>query len=128
MPRSWRTQLSGSSGYLTAVAGPVVLFGLGGGLLFMPLSAVLLSGVRLEDSGAASGAMQTAQQLGEGVRGRHGVRAHHPVRDRHRRAATAASRGERAMSDGTQRFWDRVYGRRAPSRHPQPHPYVVASS
>ncbi len=30
----------------------------------MPLSAVLLSGVRLEDSGAAAGAMQTAQQLG----------------------------------------------------------------
>ncbi|UJA21646.1 MFS transporter [Thermoleophilia bacterium SCSIO 60948] len=60
----WLTQLSASSGYLTAVGGPVVLFGLGGGLLFMPLSAVLLSGVRLEDSGAASGAMQTAQQLG----------------------------------------------------------------
>lgn len=60
----WLTQLSASSGYLTALAGPVVLFGLGGGLLFMPLSAVLLSGVRLEDSGAASGTMQTAQQLG----------------------------------------------------------------
>jgi hypothetical protein len=35
-----------------------------GGLVFMPLSAVLLSGVRLEDSGAAAGAMQTSQQLG----------------------------------------------------------------
>lgn len=30
----------------------------------MPLSAVLLSGVRLEDSGAAAGAMQASQQLG----------------------------------------------------------------
>lgn len=60
----WLTQLSASSSYLTALAGPLTLFGLGGGLLFMPLSAVLLSGVRLADSGAAAGAMQTAQQLG----------------------------------------------------------------
>ncbi len=60
----WLTQISATSGYLTALAGPIVLFGLGGGLLFMPLSAVLLSGVRLEDSGAAAGAMQASQQLG----------------------------------------------------------------
>ena len=60
----WLTQIPASSGYLTALAGPIVLFGLGGGLLIMPLSAVLLSGVRLEDSGAAAGAMQTSQQLG----------------------------------------------------------------
>lgn len=60
----WLTQVSASSGYLPAIAGPLFLFGLGGGLLFMPLSAVLLSGVRLEDSGAAAGAMQTSQQLG----------------------------------------------------------------
>lgn len=60
----WLTQLSATSGYLTAFAGPIVLFGLGGGLLFMPLSAMLLSGVRLEDSGAAAGAMQASQQLG----------------------------------------------------------------
>ena len=33
----------------------------------MPLSAVLLSGVRLEDSGAAAGAMQTSQQLGSAL-------------------------------------------------------------
>jgi len=60
----WLTQISASSGYLTALAGPIVLFGLGGGLLFMPLSAVLLSDVHLEDSGAAAGAMQASQQLG----------------------------------------------------------------
>lgn len=29
------------------------------------------------------------------------------------------------MSDATQRFWDRIHGRRKPSRHPQPHPYMV---
>lgn len=33
----------------------------------MPLRAVLLSGVRLGDSGAASGAMQACQQLGAGL-------------------------------------------------------------
>ena len=60
----WLTRLSASSTYLAMLAGPMTLFGVGGGLLFMPLSAVLLSGVRLEDSGAAAGAMQTAQQLG----------------------------------------------------------------
>ncbi|MDQ6751254.1 MAG: MFS transporter [Actinomycetota bacterium] len=60
----WLTQLSASNTYIGALAGPLTLFGLGGGLLFMPLSAVLLSGVRLADSGAAAGAMQTAQQLG----------------------------------------------------------------
>ena len=63
----WLTQISAASGYLTALAGPLFLFGLGGGLVFMPLSAVLLSGVRLEDSGAAAGAMQTSQQLGSAL-------------------------------------------------------------
>ncbi len=60
----WLTQVCATSGYLTALAGPIVLFGLGGGLLFMLLSAVLLSAVRLEDSGPAAGAMQASQQLG----------------------------------------------------------------
>ncbi len=60
----WLTQLSASSAYVTSLAPALVLFGLGGGLLYMPLSAVLLSGVRSEDSGAASGAMQAVQQIG----------------------------------------------------------------
>lgn len=60
----WLTQLTASSGYLTSLAPPLVLFGLGAGLLYAPLSAVLLSGVAPEDSGAASGAMQAMQQIG----------------------------------------------------------------
>jgi EmrB/QacA subfamily drug resistance transporter len=60
----WLTQLSASSDYLTALAGPLVLFGLGGGMLYMPLSTVLLAGVPRNDAGVASGAMQMVQQIG----------------------------------------------------------------
>jgi predicted MFS family arabinose efflux permease len=61
---AWLTQLSPGAGYLTGVLGPMTLLGLGGGLTFMPLSSVILSGVAPADSGAASGVLQTMQQLG----------------------------------------------------------------
>ena len=61
---AWLTQLSESTSYLGGLAGPMLLFGLGGGLAFMPLSAIILGGVRDEDSGAASGLLQTMQQIG----------------------------------------------------------------
>jgi EmrB/QacA subfamily drug resistance transporter len=61
---AWLTQLSASSSYLTALAGPLVLFGLGGGMLYMPLSSIVLAGVPHDDAGAASGAMQMVQQVG----------------------------------------------------------------
>jgi hypothetical protein len=46
---AWLTRLSASSDYLTSLAPPLVLFGLGGGMLYMPLSAVLLAGVPSEE-------------------------------------------------------------------------------
>lgn len=61
---AWLTQLTVSSGYLLGLAPALVLSGLGAGLLYVPLSAVLLGGVRSEDAGAASGAMQAVQQIG----------------------------------------------------------------
>lgn len=61
---AWLTRLSVSSSYLLGLAPALVLIGLGGGLLYMPLSAVLLGGVRSEHVGAASGTMQAVQQIG----------------------------------------------------------------
>ena len=60
----WLTRLSATSGYASGVLGPMVLFGLGAGLVFLPVTLTILSGVRREDSGAASGMLQTMQQVG----------------------------------------------------------------
>jgi EmrB/QacA subfamily drug resistance transporter len=60
----WLTRLSSSSGYLSGALGPMVLFGLGAGLVFLPLTLTILSGVARADSGAASGMLQTTQQVG----------------------------------------------------------------
>jgi predicted MFS family arabinose efflux permease len=60
----WLTRLSPTSGYAADLLGPLVLFGLGAGLSFLPVTVTILSGVRPEDSGAASGTLQTMQQTG----------------------------------------------------------------
>ena len=60
----WLTRLSAGSGYASGTLGPMILFGLGAGLVFLPLTLTILSGVRREDSGAASGMLQTTQQVG----------------------------------------------------------------
>ncbi|MFF0579683.1 MFS transporter [Streptosporangium saharense] len=57
----WLTRLSGDSGYLANVLGPLVLLGVGAGLTTVALSVTSLSGVRREDSGAGAGVFQTLQ-------------------------------------------------------------------
>ena len=57
------TQLSASSGYLSLLA-PLLLFGAGNGLAFVPLTSTSLSGVRQDEAGAASGLVNVMQQLG----------------------------------------------------------------
>jgi EmrB/QacA subfamily drug resistance transporter len=57
------TQLSASSTYLSLLV-PVVLFGAGNGLAFVPLTGASLAGVRQEDAGAASGLVNVTQQMG----------------------------------------------------------------
>jgi EmrB/QacA subfamily drug resistance transporter len=57
------TQLSATSSYLSLLV-PVVLFGAGNGLAFVPLTGASLAGVRQEDAGAASGLVNVTQQLG----------------------------------------------------------------
>ena len=57
------TQLSASSTYVNVLT-PVLLFGLGNGLGFVPLTGASLAGVRHEDAGAASGLVNVMQQMG----------------------------------------------------------------
>jgi EmrB/QacA subfamily drug resistance transporter len=57
------TQLSASSSYVSLLA-PLMLFGAGNGLAFVPLTSTSLSGVLQEDAGAASGLVNVMQQLG----------------------------------------------------------------
>jgi EmrB/QacA subfamily drug resistance transporter len=60
----WISQTSPSDGYFAGLLGPMILFGLGAGQCFLPLSVTILSGVPRGDAGAASGMMQTMQQTG----------------------------------------------------------------
>ncbi|QXJ23881.1 MFS transporter [Actinomadura graeca] len=61
---AWLSRLSDGSGYATGVLGPLILVGAGMGLCFMPMSVTILSSVSPQDSGAASGLLQTMQQVG----------------------------------------------------------------
>jgi fucose permease len=60
------TQLSATSSYLN-VLGSLLLFGIGNGIAFIPLTTVSLSGVQMADAGAASGLVNVMQQLGGSV-------------------------------------------------------------
>ena len=59
----WLTQLGEHSGYVSLV-GPLLVFGLGNGLAFVPLTTAALDGVEPQDAGAASGLVNVMQQLG----------------------------------------------------------------
>jgi MFS family permease len=57
------TQLSESSNYLQLVV-PLLVFGTGNGLAFVPLTTTSLDGVAPADAGAASGLVNVMQQVG----------------------------------------------------------------
>src|SRR5262249_53888702 len=60
----WLTQISLSSRYVPAIVVPMILLGAGVGSSFLPLSITVLSGVPGREAGAASGMLQTIQQVG----------------------------------------------------------------
>jgi EmrB/QacA subfamily drug resistance transporter len=60
----WLRELSETSTYWADLAGPLLINGLGVGLLFMPLTVVVLSGVEPRHAGTAAGLLQTTQQIG----------------------------------------------------------------
>jgi EmrB/QacA subfamily drug resistance transporter len=62
----WLTQLGEHSGYASLV-GPLLVFGLGNGLAFVPLTTTALDGVDPKDAGAASGLVNVMQQVGGSV-------------------------------------------------------------
>jgi len=60
----WLTQVSLDSTYLGGVVGPLLLFGMGAGMIFIPLTGNALAGVQPADAGAASGMLNVLQQVG----------------------------------------------------------------
>ncbi|MFJ3034679.1 MFS transporter [Curtobacterium pusillum] len=60
----WLSRITPDVGYLAGFAGPLVLFGIGQGLCFGPLTAAGIAGAPAADAGAASGLVNTAHQLG----------------------------------------------------------------
>jgi EmrB/QacA subfamily drug resistance transporter len=61
---AWVSQISVTSGYLDGILGPMMVFGFGMGLLFVPLTIVAVSGVERHESGAASSLLNVMQQVG----------------------------------------------------------------
>ena len=64
---AWLSIAGEHSGYWSAVFGPVLLNGLAAGLTFMPAASLVLGNVAPEHTGAASGMLQTMQQLGGAI-------------------------------------------------------------
>jgi EmrB/QacA subfamily drug resistance transporter len=63
----WLAQIDASSSYVTGLLGPMVVFALGLGLTFMPLTLAAVSRVDEGDTGIASGVLNTTQQIGGSI-------------------------------------------------------------
>jgi membrane protein implicated in regulation of membrane protease activity len=61
---AWLTQVSVASGYVDGILGPMLVFGLGMGLLFVPSTILAVSGVPPHEAGAASSLLNVTQQVG----------------------------------------------------------------
>src|SRR6516164_2332334 len=64
---AWLSRVSPDTIYWSGVLGPMLLFGVGMGMVFVPLTGASLAGVRPEDSGASSSMVNVMQQLGGSV-------------------------------------------------------------
>jgi EmrB/QacA subfamily drug resistance transporter len=60
----WLSRVSPATGYWSGVFGPMMLLGIGMGLVFVPLTTASLAGVAPADSGAASSMVNVMQQVG----------------------------------------------------------------
>ena len=61
---AWLWRVTPATGYWSGVFGPMLLIGLGMGLVFVPLTTASLAGVPAADSGAASGLVNMLQLAG----------------------------------------------------------------
>jgi len=64
---AWLGQVSADTSYVTGIALPMVLVGIGQGAVLAPLTVAAVAGVRGEDAGAASGVVNVAHQLGSSL-------------------------------------------------------------
>ncbi|MEU9704914.1 DHA2 family efflux MFS transporter permease subunit [Streptomyces sp. NPDC047981] len=60
----WLAQLSADSTYLGGLLGPLVLFGIGNGLMFVPMTMIAVSGVEDHEAGSASSLFDAMTQIG----------------------------------------------------------------
>ncbi|MFJ2867986.1 MFS transporter [Kitasatospora sp. NPDC087314] len=60
----WSTRLDVHTGYLGGVLGPTLLFGFGMGSIFVPVMLTAVSHVAPHETGAATGTLNTTQQVG----------------------------------------------------------------
>jgi predicted MFS family arabinose efflux permease len=61
---AWLWRVTSATGYWPGIFGPMLLIGLGMGLVFVPLTTASLAGVPAADSGAASGLVNMLQLAG----------------------------------------------------------------
>ncbi|MCS0634866.1 MFS transporter [Streptomyces sp. LP05-1] len=61
---AWLTLIDTDSSYASGVLGPMLVFGLGMGMMFVSLTLMALSNVPVRESGAASGLLNATQQVG----------------------------------------------------------------
>lgn len=61
---AWLSQLSADTAYVSGIALPMILIGIGQGATLSPLTSSGIAGVAPEDAGAASGLVNVAHQLG----------------------------------------------------------------
>ncbi len=87
----WLSQISPDADYLTQMAAPLILLGVGMGSALTPLTTAGMAGVADQDAGAASGLINVAHQLG----GTLGVGALITVF-----AAASAGGGAQALAEG----------------------------
>ncbi|MFI1382440.1 MFS transporter [Embleya sp. NPDC020886] len=63
----WLSNVGTSSSYVLDVCLPMTLNGVSVGLIFMPVTSLVMLGVEAQHAGSASGLLQTAQQLGGSI-------------------------------------------------------------
>jgi MFS family permease len=64
---AWMAGLTNHSAYLSDIALPMLLLGMGQGFVLAPLTVSAVQGVASEDAGAASGVVNVAHQLGNSL-------------------------------------------------------------
>ena len=64
---TWLSQIEPDSTYVGGLLGPMIVFALGMGMTFMPLTLAAVSKVGEGDAGIASGVLNTTQQIGGSI-------------------------------------------------------------